>query len=155
MPDGYSVNIEHLAVGKSEETLGVHTFPSGENKGALKAMQYKTQGWVDKAKNGKLKRRSVWFLLEKKFWPKVMYVLCSNTASFSQLEDCLQRQYWPIMPLGVIIRSAPKSIRQVDKTCSGPRRAVRSHSLVCSKNSLLIIGIGPILNKELELVRRL
>ena len=38
--------------------------------------------------------------------------------------------------------------------CSIPRRAVRSHSLVCSKNSLLIVGIGPIINKELELIFR-
>ena len=34
-------------------------------------------------------------------------------------------------------------------TCSSPRRAVRSHSLVCNKNSLLIIGIWPIRDKEL------
>ena len=40
------------------------------------------------------------------------------------------------------------------KTCSSPRRAVRSNSLVCSKNSLLIVGIGPILNKEIELIFR-
>ena len=40
------------------------------------------------------------------------------------------------------------------KTCSSPRRAVRSHYLVCSENSLLIVGIGPILNKELELIFR-
>ena len=39
-------------------------------------------------------------------------------------------------------------------TCSSPRRAVRSHSLVCCENSLLIVGIGPILNKELELIFR-
>ena len=39
----------------------------------------------------------------------------------------------------------------VPVTCSSPRRAVRSHSLVCSKNSLLIVGIGPILNKSLNL----
>ena len=39
-------------------------------------------------------------------------------------------------------------------TCSRPRRDVRSHSLVCSENSLLIIGIGPVLNKELELIFR-
>ena len=39
-------------------------------------------------------------------------------------------------------------------TCSSPRRAVLSHSLVCSENSLLIVGIGPILNKELELIFR-
>ena len=39
-------------------------------------------------------------------------------------------------------------------TCSSPSRAVRSHSLVCSENSLLIVGIGLILNKELELIFR-
>ena len=38
--------------------------------------------------------------------------------------------------------------------CSSPRRDVRSHSLVCSENSLLIVGIGPIINKELELIFR-
>ena len=38
------------------------------------------------------------------------------------------------------------------ETCSSPRRAIRSHSLVCSENYLLIVGIGPILNKELELI---
>ena len=37
-------------------------------------------------------------------------------------------------------------------TCSIPRRAVRSHFLVCSKNYLLIIGIEPIINKEIELI---
>ena len=29
---------------------------------------------------------------------------------------------------------------------------VRSHSLVCSKNYLLIVGIGPIINKDLEFI---
>ena len=29
-------------------------------------------------------------------------------------------------------------------TCSSPRRAVFSHSLVCSKNTFSIVGIGPI-----------
>ena len=35
-PDGYLVTIEHVVVGKSKETLGVHTCPSGGNKGTLK-----------------------------------------------------------------------------------------------------------------------
>ena len=39
-------------------------------------------------------------------------------------------------------------------TCFIPRCPVGSHSLVCSKNSLLIVGIGPILNKELGLIFR-
>ena len=67
MPDGSLVTIEHVAVGKSKETFGVHTCPSEGNKGALKSMQDKAQGWVDKSKNRKLKRISVWFLLEKQF----------------------------------------------------------------------------------------
>ena len=45
-------------------------------------------------------------------------------------------------------------IGQWQKTCSSPIRALRFHSLVCSKNSLLIVGIRPILNKELELIFR-
>ena len=73
-------------------------------------MQDKVQGWVDKAKNGKLKRISVWFLLGKQFWPKARYGLYGNTASFAQLEDCLQKKYWQIMLLGGIIRFAPKAI---------------------------------------------
>ena len=44
IPDGPSVTFEHVAVGKSKETLEVHTFPSGGNKGALKTMQDKAQG---------------------------------------------------------------------------------------------------------------
>ena len=47
------------------------------------------------------------------------YGLCGNTTSFSQLEDFLQRKYWQIMPLGGIIRSETKEIRQVDKGLYG------------------------------------
>ena len=50
MPDGPSVCIEHVAVGNSKETLGVHTCPSGGNRGSLDAINYKAQGWVDKVK---------------------------------------------------------------------------------------------------------
>ena len=64
IPYGSLVTIENVAVGKSKEPLGVHPCLSGGNKGALKDIQDKAQGWVDKAKNGRLKRRSLWFLLE-------------------------------------------------------------------------------------------
>ena len=33
-----------------------------------------------------------------------------------------------------------------------PRCPLRSHSMVCIKNHLFIVGIGPILNKELEFI---
>ena len=39
-------------------------------------------------------------------------------------------------------------------TCSSPRCPLCSHSLVCIENHLFIVGIGPILNKELELIFR-
>ena len=40
------------------------------------------------------------------------------------------------------------------ETCSSPRRAIHSHYLVCSKNSLLIVGKGTILYKELKFIFR-
>ena len=45
-------------------------------------------------------------------------------------------------------------ILTIYRTCSSPGRAVPSHSLVCIENSLLIIGIVSILNKELGLIFR-
>ena len=82
--------------------MGAH-MPIRGNKGALKATQDKAQGWVENKRNGKLQRISLWFLRENQFWPKVRYDLCGNTASFVQLEECLQKQYWQIIPLGGII----------------------------------------------------
>ena len=46
----------------------------------------------------------------------------------------------------------PKVSVNFNKTCSSPRRAVCSHSLVCSKSSLLILGIGSVINKYLKLI---
>ena len=42
-----------------------------------------------------------------------------------------------------------KNITPRVKDCSRPRRDIRSHYLVCSKNSLLILVIGKIRDKEL------
>ena len=78
-------------------------------------MQDKAQGWVDKAKESKMMRRDIWFLTERQFWPKVSYGLCSSTASFAQLERALMKQYYQILPLGGIIWSAFKDIRQISR----------------------------------------
>ena len=37
-------------------------------------------------------------------------------------------------------------------TCSIPRCTLHSHYLVCIENHLFILGIGPILNKELKFI---
>ena len=37
-------------------------------------------------------------------------------------------------------------------TVSSPRSPLRSHSLLCIKNHLFLVGIGPILNKELGFI---
>ena len=37
-------------------------------------------------------------------------------------------------------------------TCSSPRCPLPSHSLVCIENRLFIVGIGAILNKDLEFI---
>lgn len=115
MPDGSTSRIDHLSVGTSRETLGVWTAPNGNPNGALVAMQDKAQEWVDKAKEGSLRRRDVCFLLDCQFWPRVGYGLSCCTAEHQLLEKCLKRQHWQLIPLGGVIRTAPASSRQLSK----------------------------------------
>ena len=77
-------------------------------------MQSKAQEWIDRAKEGKMMQRDIWFLTKHQLWPKVSYGLCSNTASLADLNSALQKQYFQLVPLGGIIRSAPVSLRQLD-----------------------------------------
>ena len=42
----------------------------------------------------------------------------------------------------------------LQRTCSSPRFPLRSHYMVCIKNHLFIVGIGPILNTELKFIFR-
>ena len=84
--------------------------------------------------------------------------MCGNTASFSQLEDCLKKQYWQIIPFVGIIRSAPKEIRQVDKGFYGagcPHLGVES--LVEQLDKLLMLygcrtNVGLKMKLSLELL---
>ena len=77
-------------------------------------MQTKAQEWLDRAKEGRMMRRDIWFLVQHQLWPKLHYGLGSNTASLKDLSLCLKKQYWQMMPLGGIIRSAPTALRQLD-----------------------------------------
>ena len=59
------------------------------------------------------------------------------------------------VPTGTWVRIFPllrKAAGDVFKTCSRPRRAVIFHSLVFRENSLLIVEIGPIRDKELKFI---
>ena len=53
-------------------------------------------------------------MLEKQFWSRVGYGISSNTSCFQILTDCLKRQYWQLIPLGGIIRTATAGTRQQD-----------------------------------------
>jgi hypothetical protein len=70
MPDGSFAPIDHLPVDTPNETLGVFTCPTGAVDGALARMKEKCQKWVDRAKEGAVKRRDVWFLVDKQFHRK-------------------------------------------------------------------------------------
>jgi hypothetical protein len=120
MPDDTMVEIEHLSVDTAKETLGVWTCPSGSAKTALSELQSKAQEWIDRAKEGKMMRRDIWFLLDHQLWPKLDYGLCSNTASFTDLSWCLKKQWWQLLPLGGVIRSARREIRQISRGFFGP-----------------------------------
>ena len=115
MPNGTMVPIDHYGVDEGKETLGVYTCPSGKAKPQLDSMREKGQEWVDRAKEGgSLRRRDVWFLMDHQLWPKVGYGLCSVSAPWRELENCLKGQWWQIVPLGGVIRSAPREIRDTN-----------------------------------------
>ena len=121
MPDGSYAPIEHLPLDEGKKTLGVITCPSGKARpraaadkdpnSQIEAMQDKAQTWVDRAKEGNLRRRDVWFLLEHQLWSKLGYGLCSVALPWKDLDGCLKGKWHQIVPLGGVIRSAPARIR--------------------------------------------
>ena len=100
MPDGSTVPIEHLSVDTGQETLGVFTCPSGKAKDQIKFMQEKAQGWIGRAKEGKLRRRGIWFLSDHQLWPKVGYGICSLSVPWCKLDGCLCNKWWQLVPIG-------------------------------------------------------
>jgi hypothetical protein len=114
LPGGASAAIGHRSVTHLEKTLGAMTSPDGNSSAAIVMMQQKAQQWIDLVRNGHLHHRNIWFLLGAQFWPRVGYSLCSSTATYNELETALQKQYYQILPLGGIIRTAPLDSRMVD-----------------------------------------
>ncbi len=114
LPGGAKAGIGHRPVTHLEKMLGVMTSPNGDSSGSLSMMQNKAQQWIDLVWNGHLHHQNVWFSLNVQFWPRVGYNLCSSTATYDELESALQKQYYQILPLGGIIRTAPLESRMVD-----------------------------------------
>ncbi len=46
--------------------------------------------------------------------PQVGYSLCNSMATYKELENALQKQYYLILPLGGVIRMVPLDCRMVD-----------------------------------------
>ena len=78
-------------------------------------MQNKADEWIARAKEGTLSRRDVWFLLDRQLWPRVWYGLSSNTSHLHKLTDCLKKQWWQLIPLGGVTRTALAGVRQTSR----------------------------------------
>jgi hypothetical protein len=74
-------------------------------------MKEKAQKWINKAREGRLHRRNFWFLLDKQFWPGVVFGISSITASFDDLDQCMMRIYYDMLPLGEVRRSIRRELR--------------------------------------------
>jgi hypothetical protein len=65
--------------------------------------------------------------------------LCASTATFDELEASLQQQYYQILPLGGVVRTAPLDCQMVDAGfyCPGlPHLGVEA--LIAMSNKLLM-----------------
>ena len=114
LSDGSRAPIKHLGVDHSEETLGIFSCPSGKQDEAIKKMQDKADEWIGRAKDSHLGRRDIWFLVERQLWMGLKYGLCCNSSKWSVIEDVLRKQWFQLVPMGGVIRSAPVPLRQMD-----------------------------------------
>jgi hypothetical protein len=64
-------------------------------------------------KIGKLSWRYVWFMIETHFWLRVLYSLCTVSASYKVLLECLTSTYCNIHPQRGIQQSARRGTRQL------------------------------------------
>jgi hypothetical protein len=99
LTDESNAPIDHPAVTKPSKMLGSMTCPTGCSDGAITQMVEKAQGWIDRAKLGKLHKWNLWFLLEEQFWPKVSFGISSITAPFEVLDECLMKIYFNILSI--------------------------------------------------------
>jgi hypothetical protein len=156
LPDGTNAPIEHLPVTQVRETLGVWSSPDGNPSAMLTKMSEKGQAWVDQAKEGGLRQRDVWLLLDIQFWPRVGYGICCNTAPHSKLEHALDKQYYRMLPLGGVVRTAPAAARQLHRGFYGigcPHPGIKCFQSQISK-LLMHYGCNSSLGKKMAISLR-
>jgi hypothetical protein len=136
--DGTLAPIEHLPVSTPIKTLGQMTCPTGSSTGAIMQMKEKAQKWIDKAKGGKLHKRNAWFLLDKQFWPRVLFGISSITVPYVELNQCMMHTYYNLLPICSIRRFVQRDLRQMDcgfYGCGFPHLGVEC--LIAQLNKLL------------------
>ncbi len=99
LDDGTLAAIKHLPLTTPTKTLSRMTCSTGSSDGAIVQMQEKAKGWIAKAKESKLHKEILNFLLDKQFWPGVSFGISSVCALFEELEECLMRIYYDLLPL--------------------------------------------------------
>ena len=83
------------------------TCPTGSSAAALGRMQQQGQE--------KLSHRNMWFMMDRQFWPRVGYGISSTSASWEELDQCLRRVYWQLVPRGGVRGTAAVPLHQLDK----------------------------------------
>ena len=68
----------------------------------------------EKTKHGWLHCRMMWFSVDHQLWPSMKYGLCCSMATLSELKLVLL-PFYGILPLGGIIWTASKGIRQLNQ----------------------------------------
>jgi hypothetical protein len=158
MSNGSLEEIEHLLCNSAIKTLGLMTCPSGSNAAALDSMRQQNQEWVDKVIASTLNRQNLWFMVDCQFWPWLGYGICNNSATWNELEGCLQRVYWQLVRSGGVRQMAPVLLRQLDQGFYGigcPHPGVEC--LVAQLTKLLLhygcrLGLGIQMSVTMELL---
>ncbi len=78
----------------------------GSQAAEIVHMKERAQGWIDQATSVNLAWRNLWLLLKVQFCPKVLFSISACSASYGILAECLMLQYYKLVPLGGIWRSA-------------------------------------------------
>ncbi len=139
LPGGRKAAINHKGVSHAEKTLRAMTSPDGDSSTSILMMWDKAQQWINDVCNGHLHRQNVWFSIKVQLWLRVGYGICSSTATLSELEQALHREYYQILPLGRIVRTTPVKGSTIDAGFFGiglPHLGVEA--VIAATNKLLM-----------------